>query len=79
MFLDLLFKHLRMIKPVNNNAYTTSNGNQMFILYTSSPGGGVCPLTLCGELFQVLQSYFFVSRAVCQPVIDHRVLTRDEH
>lgn len=47
--------------------------------YILSPGGDVCPLTLCGELFQVLQSYFFVSRAVCQPVIDHRVLKRHKH
>lgn len=44
--------------------------------YILSPGGDVRSLTLCGELFQVLQSDFFVSRAVCQAVIDHRVLKR---
>lgn len=49
------------------------------IFYTTSSGGDVCPLTLCGELFQVLQSNFFVSRAVCQPVIDHRVLNGEKH
>lgn len=43
------------------------------------PGGAVCPLTLGGELLQVLQSYFFVSRAVGQAVIDHRVLKRHKH
>lgn len=49
------------------------------IFYTPPPGGDVCTLTLCGELFQVLQSYFFVSRAVCQPVIDHCVLNGEKH
>lgn len=44
-----------------------------------SPGGAVYTLTLCGELFQVLQSNFLVSRTVCQPVIDHRVLRRHNH
>lgn len=42
-------------------------------------GGAVGPLTLGGELLQVLQSCFFVSRTVSQAVIDHRVLKRHKH
>lgn len=72
-------------KKKYNNACTRTNlmvrilNKSNYMFHTSSPGGDVCPLTLCGELFQVLQSYFFVSRAVCQPVIDHRVLNGEKH
>lgn len=73
------------LKIKYNNARTRTNlvvrilKISKYSLYASSPGGDVCTLTLCGELFQVLQSYFFVSRAVCQPVIDHRVLYGEKH
>lgn len=42
-------------------------------------GGDVCPLTFSRKLFQVLQRDLFVPRAVCQTVIDHRVLKGNKH
>ena len=49
------------------------------MFYFLQAGGDVCPLTLSGKLFQVLQCDLFVPRAVCQAVVDHSVLKGNKH